>query len=531
MDLSNKRPRPTALIVLDGWGVAKPNDGNAITQANTSFFDDLLVKYPSMIINASAGAVGLPAGVFGNSEVGHLNLGAGRVVYQDIMKINKTIEHGSFFKNKVLLEAIKYAKDNQSSLHIMGLVSDGRVHSSIEHLFALLELAKRRSLHQVYIHCFLDGRDTGYKDGVKFVQQLEDKLKILGVGKIASVSGRYYAMDRDNHWERISRAYSVLVEAKGPKRPNAIAAIEEGYNNKNYDEEFVPTIITGEDGKPVGLINDNDAVIFFNYRADRAREITKALILPELDKFKRTKFPKDLYFVSFTEYERGLPTEIAFPKEDLANTISVILAENNLKQLHIAETEKYAHVTYFFNGGNELKSKGEDHILIPSPRVASYDLQPEMSAALIAERVVKEVNDEKYDFIVINFANADMVGHTGNLAAGIKAIEAVDKSLEKVIKAILDKAGVALVTADHGNAEEMLDLKTNTIIKEHSTNPVPLIFVGRDFEGYKLDKGVDIIDSDLSVLQPSGALCDIAPTLLKIMNLEKPAEMTGKSLI
>ncbi|MFH0840956.1 MAG: 2,3-bisphosphoglycerate-independent phosphoglycerate mutase [bacterium] len=530
MNLPNKRPRPTALIILDGWGVAKPNDGNAISQANKPFFDDLLVKYPSMIINASEESVGLPARVFGNSEVGHLNLGAGRVVYQDIMKINKSIEDGSFFKNKVLSEAIKYIKDNDSSLHIMGLVSDGQVHSSIEHLFALLELAKRRSLRKVYIHCFLDGRDTGYQDGVKFVQQLEEKMKALGVGKIASVSGRYYAMDRDNHWERILKAYGVLVEGKGPKRSNAIEAIKEGYNNKNYDEEFIPTMILNNDNKPV-LINNNDAVIFFNYRADRAREITKALVLPELDKFKRGRFPKDLYFVSFTEYEKGLPTEVAFPKENIIKTMSVILAENNLKQFHIAETEKYAHVTYFFNGGSENKSKGEDHALIPSPRVASYDLEPEMSAALIADRVVKEINDEKYDFILINFANPDMVGHTGNLEAGIKAIEAVDHSLEKVIKAIFNKDGVALVTADHGNAEEMLDLKTNTIIKEHSTNPVPLIFVGKVFEGHKLDKDADIVDSDLSVLQPSGALCDIAPTVLKIMNLEKPVEMTGKSLI
>ena len=499
MNLSKKRPRPTALIILDGWGVAKPSDGNAISQANTPFFDDLLSKYPSMLLRASAEAVGLPKGVFGNSEVGHLNLGAGRVVYQTITKIDKAITDKTFYKNKVLLGAIKHVKKNQSSLHLMGLVSNGRVHSSIEHLFALLELAKRRSVRQVYVHCFLDGRDTGYQDGIKFIQELEAKMKVLGIGEIASISGRYYAMDRDNHWERISKVYGVLVEGKGPKRDNAITAIKEGYAHKNYDEEFIPTMITSYDHQPVSLIDDHDAVIFFNYRADRARQITKALVLPELDKFKRNKFPKDLYFAAFTEYEKGLPVEIVFPKENLKNTLSVVLAENNLKQLHIAETEKYAHVTYFFNGGSEKKSKGEDQVIIPSPRVASYDLQPEMSANLIAERVVKEVNAEKYDFILINFANADMVGHTGNLQAGIQAVEAIDRNLEKVVKAILDKDGAILVTADHGNVEEMLDLKTNTIIKEHSTNPVPLIFISQFFEGHKLDKSVDIIDNDLSI--------------------------------
>jgi len=531
MNLPNKRPRPTVLIVLDGWGVTKPNDGNAISQANTPFFNDLLDKYPSLLINASAEAVGLPANVFGNSEVGHLNLGAGRVVYQDIMKIDKAIKDGSFYKNKVFAEAIKHVKENNSALHLMGLVSDGRVHSSNQHLYALLELAKRRSVRQVFVHCFLDGRDTGYKDGVKFIKELEEKIEKLGVGKIASVSGRYYAMDRDNHWERIEKAYSAIVEGKGPKRNSAVQAIEEGYENKNYDEEFIPTIITNEAGQPISTIKDNDAVIFFNYRADRAREITKTLILPELDKLKRNNFPKDLFFVSFTEYEKGLPTEIAFPKENLTNTISVILAENNLRQLHIAETEKYAHVTYFFNGGNETKSKGEDHLVIPSPRVASYDLQPEMSAFLIVDQVVSEIYDDKYDFILINFANADMVGHTGNMEAAIKAIEAVDKCLEKVVTAVLKREGVVLITADHGNAEEMLDLKTNTIIKEHSVDPVPLIFVGQDFEGHKLDHDEDIIGSDLSMLKTSGALCDVAPTILKIMHLDKPAEMTGHSLI
>jgi 2,3-bisphosphoglycerate-independent phosphoglycerate mutase len=531
MELSNKRPRPTMLIIMDGWGVTKPGDGNAVSKASTPFFNELLEKYPSMTLNAFGESVGLPAGIMGNSEVGHLNLGAGRVVYQDIMKINKAIEDGSFYKNKALSGAVKYAKDHNSSLHIMGLVSDGQVHSSNQHLYALLELAKRRSIRNVYVHCFLDGRDTGYKDGAGFVAELEKKMTKLGVGKVASVCGRYYAMDRDNHWERTIQAYAAIVEGKGPKRQSAVTAINDGYDHKNYDEEFIPTVIVDADKKPIATIKDNDAVIFFNYRADRARQITKALVLPELEKMERVIFPKDLFFAAFTEYEKGLPIEVAFPKGKLTNTLATVLAENNLKQFHIAETEKYAHVTYFFNGGNEGCNKGEDHAIIPSPRVASYDLEPQMSAGLITERVIKEIEDEKYDFILINFANADMVGHTGNMAAGMKAIETVDYCLKKIMTALLKKDGVALITADHGNAEEMLDLKTNTIIKEHSINPVPLIFVGQIFEGHKLNEGKEIIGSDLSMLAPSGALCDVAPTILKIMRLDKPAEMTGQSLI
>ncbi|MFH1412963.1 MAG: 2,3-bisphosphoglycerate-independent phosphoglycerate mutase [bacterium] len=514
-----------SLIILDGWGIAKPNPGNAVSQAKTPFFNELATKYPILTINASGEAVGLPQGIMGNSEVGHLTLGSGRICDQDLQKINKSIEDKTFFKNQALVKAIKHVQDNDSSLHIMGLVSDGRVHSSLDHLKAVLDLAKQNNLIKVYLHCFLDGRDTLRDAGLKFVQEIKD----YGIGKIASVSGRFYAMDRDNHWERTVKAYEAIAQGKGENKDDPIQAIKDGYEKENFDEEFIPTVIM-ENNNPVAIIKDNDAVIFFNYRADRARQLTKAFVLDEFDKFERPDKLNNLLFAGFSLYENDLPIEVAFPDKDINNTLGQILADNNLKQLRIAETEKYAHVTYFFNGGKEEKNKGEDHILIPSPRVDSYATQPEMSANIIADKVVKELDSDKYNFILINFANPDMVGHTGDLKAGIKAIETVDKCLSRVVKKILDKQGVAIIIADHGNAEEMLDLKTNTILKEHTTNPVPFIIVGKEFEGQNLGK-TDIPGSDLSVLKPSKGLSDVAPTILKIMNLEQPKEMTGKSLI
>lgn len=522
------RPKPVVLIILDGWGVTQPNPGNAISQSKTPFFNELISRYPSRIINASGEAVGLPAGIMGNSEVGHLTLGAGRIHDQDLQRINKSIADASFFSNEVLLQATEHVKKEQSSLHVMGLVSDGRVHSSLEHLKALLELVKKEKVSQVFLHCFLDGRDTLRDSGKKFVAEIQDYMQQLGIGQIASVSGRFYAMDRDNHWERTEQAYRALVWGQGQSREDPLAAIQAGYDQQNFDEEFVPTVIT-KDNQPVGLIKDNDAVVFFNYRSDRARQISKALVLDEFNKFERPAKLANLFFVGFTNYENGLPQAAAFADLKIMNTLGQILADHNLKQLRIAETEKYAHVTYFFNGGREEKSAGEDHVLIPSPRVDSYASQPEMSASQIADQVVKNLQDDKYDFVLINFANPDMVGHTGDIPAAIKAIETVDKCLAKVVKTVLDKQGTALVTADHGNAEVMLDLKTNTILKEHTTNPVPFIMVSPELEGNNLGLP-DVPGSDLSVLQPSGNLFDIAPTVLKIVGLPKPAEMTGQSL-
>ncbi|MEA3464220.1 MAG: 2,3-bisphosphoglycerate-independent phosphoglycerate mutase [Patescibacteria group bacterium] len=532
--LQFKRPKPVVLIVLDGWGIAQPYSGNAVSQSNTPVFNELIAKYPSITLRASGEAVGLPWGEAGNSEVGHSNLGMGRILYQDLPRINKAISDNSFYKNKTLLAACRHAKNNKSKLHLLGLVSNGCVHSSIDHLQALMALAKEQKIERLFIHVILDGRDTPYNSGLNFIREVERSIAEYGIGKIATISGRFYAMDRDNHWDRTEKAYLAMVEAKGNQSDDSVKAVEQSYNKKIYDEEFAPTVITAGEGqeerKPIAKIEDGDAVIFFNYRSDRAKQITKVFTLPDFAKFKRSKYLTDLFFVCFTEYEKNLPIEIVFPQEIISNTLGEIIAAANFKQLRIAETEKYAHVTYFFNGGREEKSKGEEHILVPSPSVDSYDLKPEMSAFIIAEKLVKAIKEEKYDFIFVNFANPDMVGHTGNIQAAIKAIETVDKCLGKVVKACLDKDGVILVTADHGNAEVMFNMQTGMIDKEHTANPVPFIVVGRQFEGHNLGRQ-DTPSGDLSLVQPQGILSDVAPTVLKIMGLPKPKEMTGRSLI
>ncbi|MFH1661766.1 MAG: 2,3-bisphosphoglycerate-independent phosphoglycerate mutase [Candidatus Falkowbacteria bacterium] len=525
----NNRPKPVVLAILDGWGITQAYSGNAITQAKTPAFDELSAKYPSMVIRASGEAVGLPWGEAGNSEVGHLNLGLGRILYQDLPRINKTISEGSFYENQVLINACGHAKKNKSKLHFMGLVSNGCVHSSIEHLQALLVLAKEQKVEEVYIHAILDGRDTPYNSGANFIKDIERSIEEYKMGKIATVCGRYYAMDRDNRWDRVEKAYLAIAEGKGNKSDDPVKAIEASYKKGIHDEEFEPTVIY-ENGKPITKIEEGDAIIFFNFRADRAREITKAFVLPGFNKFKREKYLKKLFFVCFTQYEKDLPVEVAFPPEVLENTLGQVISDNGLKQLRISETEKYAHVTYFFNSGREEKSKGEDHKLVPSPRVASYDLKPEMSALKVTEILVKDIEDDKYDFILVNFANADMVGHTGNIKAAVKGIEAVDKCLSKVAEAVLEKDGVLLFTADHGNAEVMFNMQTGQKDKEHTANPVPFVVVGKEFEGRNLGKQ-DAPGGDLSLLQPQGILSDVAPTILKIMNLPKPKEMTGRSLI
>lgn len=528
MKKQTKRPKPVVLAVLDGWGITQPYSGNAISQAETPNMKEFIGKYPSITLRASGEAVGLPWGESGNSEVGHLNLGLGRILYQDLPRINKAIGDKTFYANKALLAALEHAKKNNSKLHLLGLISNGCVHSSIEHLEALLAFTKENNFDNVFVHAIMDGRDTPFNSGINFIKEVERSFKEVGRGQLATVMGRFYAMDRDNHWDRIEKAYKAMVLGQGNQSESAEKAVEDSYANKIYDEEFVPTVVTGSQ-KPKALVENGDSVIFFNYRADRARQITKAFTLPGFDKFSR-EYLKDLYFVCFTEYEKDLPVEIAFPQDPITNTFGEILARNGLKQLRIAETEKYAHVTYFFNGGEENKKDGEDHSLVPSPQVASYDLKPEMSANEVTEKVLEAINGDQYDFILINFANADMVGHTGNIRAAIEAVKTVDKCIGRIIKALLAKDGVAFITADHGNAEVMFNMQTGMIDKEHSSNPVPLIVVGKQFEGRRLSKQ-DALDGDLSLVQPQGILSDVAPTILKIMNIDKPSEMSGRSLI
>lgn len=504
--------KPIMLMILDGFGINENEKGNAVKLANTPNIDKLMKTWPTTQIHTSGLAVGLPEGQMGNSEVGHTNIGAGRIVYQDLTRITKSIEEGEFFSIKELTSAIDNCKRHNSKLHIMGLLSDGGVHSHIRHLYALLELAKRKDFEDVYVHCFLDGRDTPPASGESYILQLEEKMKEKGVGKIATISGRFYSMDRDKRWDRVEKGYKALVYGEGEKATSAISAIEASYQKEVFDEFVEPTVICNGD-EPIATINNNDSVIFFNFRPDRAREITRSLVDPEFDGFEVK--PLDLYYVCFTQYDETIPNvQVAFKPEALVNTFGEYVSKKGLTQLRIAETEKYAHVTFFFNGGREEPYKGEDRILIPSPKVETYDMKPEMSAYEITENVIKAINDEKYDAIILNFANPDMVGHTGNLDAAIKAVEAVDTCVGKIIDALSKHNGTCIITADHGNCDQMIDYKTGDPFTSHTTNPVPIILYG--VENVKLN---------------NGRLCDIAPTLLDLMGLEKPKEMTGESLI
>ncbi len=524
----SSRPRPAVLIVLDGWGVAPESDGNAIALASTPVLDDLVRRYPAMTLRASGEEVGLSWGQMGNSEVGHLTIGAGRVYYQLLPRIDREIASGTFFENPAFLKAIEHVKQHKSKLHLVGLLSSGRVHAMDTHCHALLELAKRQGLTDVFVHAILDGRDTLYNAGIDFVTTLTQKMKEIGVGKIASLSGRFFSMDRDNRWDRIEKAYNVMVKGEGAIATDPIAAMRASYEKEVYDEQFVPTVIT-ENGAPVATVDDNDAVIFFNFRPDRARELTKAFVLPDFEKFSRKRI-EDLFFVSMAEYEAGLPVEIVYPPEVIVHTLAETLSHAGLTQLHIAETEKYAHVTFFLNGTHEEPFKGEERVIIPSPKIASYDMEPAMSAPQILDRVAKEIRDEKFDFIVLNFANADMVGHTGNLQATIKACEVVDTCIGKIVANVLDKKGVVFITADHGNAEELQNLKTHDMDKEHSTNPVPFILVSGLLEGQPGPTG-EIPNGDLSLAPPVGMLADVAPTILKTLGIAQPPEMTGTPLV
>ena len=504
--------KPIMLMILDGFGENENEKANAIKAAKTPNIDKLMKTCPTTRIFTSGLNVGLPEGQMGNSEVGHTNIGAGRIVYQELTRITKEIEDGDFFSIKEFSEAIENCKKNNSNLHVMGLLSDGGVHSHIRHLYALLELAKRKDFENVYIHCFLDGRDTPPASGESYVIKLEEKIKEKGVGKIATISGRFYAMDRDKRWERIKKAYDALVNGIGEKATSAISAIESSYQKEIFDEFVVPTVIYNGD-EPVAKIQDKDSVIFFNFRPDRAREITRTLVDKDFNEFETKKL--DLFFVCFTKYDETLPNvNIAFKPTVLNNTFGEYISKCGLTQLRIAETEKYAHVTFFFNGGEEKQYKGEDRILVPSPKVETYDLKPEMSAYEVTQKVIEAIESKKYDCIILNYANPDMVGHTGNFEAAVKAIEAIDECVGKVMEVLQKENGIALITADHGNAEQMIDYKTGEPHTAHTTNPVPLILYG--VEGVKLKEG---------------KLADLAPTMLEIMGLEKPKEMTGESLI
>ena len=508
--------KPTVLMILDGYGLTSNCEHNAVCEAKTPVMDQLMSQCPYVRGNASGLAVGLPDGQMGNSEVGHLNMGAGRIVYQELTRITKSIEDGDFFTVPEFLEAVENCKKNNSALHLFGLVSDGGVHSHNTHIYGLLELAKRNGLTDVYVHCFLDGRDTPPASGKDFVAGLEAKMKEIGVGRVASVMGRYYAMDRDKNWDRVKRAYDVLTRGEGEKADTATGGIQASYDREINDEFVVPFNVE-ENGRPVAVIQDKDSVIFFNFRPDRAREITRAFCDTDFNGFERDK-KLDLVFVCFTDYDETIGNKlVAFRKEEITNTFGEFLAAHGKTQARIAETEKYAHVTFFFNGGIEEPNAGEDRILVPSPKeVPTYDLKPEMSAPQVCDKLVEAIKSDKYDVIVINFANPDMVGHTGVEDAAIKAIETVDACVGRTVEAIKETGGVLFICADHGNAEQLVDYETGEPWTAHTTNQVPFILVNAD-PSYKLREG--------------GCLADIAPTLIELMGMEQPKEMTGKSLL
>lgn len=507
--------KPHVIMIMDGFGLSDNPKANAVAEANTPNLDKLFAEYPFVKGYASGLAVGLPDGQMGNSEVGHMNMGAGRVVYQELTRISKEIEDGTFFENPALKAAFQNAKDKNSSVHLYGLLSDGGVHSHNTHLYGLLEMAKREGVDKVYVHGFLDGRDTPPASAADYAAELEEKMKEIGVGKIASLSGRYYAMDRDNRWDRVEKAYRCLTEGVGNRHTSAVQALKDSYANDVTDEFVIPTVIE-EDGKPIATIQDGDSIIFFNFRPDRAREITRCFCTDDFDGFDRGQ-RKQVFYVCFTEYDVTIPNkEIAFKKVELTNTFGEYLAAKGLTQARIAETEKYAHVTFFFNGGVEAPNEGEDRILVNSPKVATYDLQPEMSAPEVCEKFCEAIRSGKYDVIIINYANPDMVGHTGVEAAAIKAVETVDACVGKCVEALKEMDGVMFLCADHGNCEQLIDYETGEPHTAHTTNPVPFCLINADPK---------------YGLMEDGRLCDIVPTIIELMGLEQPAEMTGHSLL
>lgn len=507
-------PKPVALIILDGFGLRDDVTGNAVAQANKPNYDRYWSTYPHTTLTASGEAVGLPEGQMGNSEVGHLNIGAGRIVYQDLTRISKSIRDGEFFDNETILGAVRHVKTNSKKLHLYGLLSDGGVHSHIEHLFALLELAKKEELEDVYIHAFLDGRDVSPDSAKGYLERLQAKIEEVGVGRIATVQGRYYAMDRDKRWERTEKSYRAMVYGEGPQYTDPIKAVVESYEKSVYDEFVMPTVIVGEGNRPVGLVESEDAVIFFNFRPDRAIQLSQVFTNEDFRGFDRgANHPVNLYFVCLTLFSETVGGYVAYSPKNLDNTLGEVLAQNNKKQLRTAETEKYPHVTFFFSGGRDAELPGETRVLINSPKVATYDLKPEMSAYELAESTVREIESGKHDAIILNFANPDMVGHSGMLEPTIKAVEATDECLGKVVEAVLAQGGVCIITADHGNADMVFD-ENGRPFTAHTTNPVPLI-----------------VTKAGATLREGGILADIAPTFLDLSELNQPAEMTGSTLI
>ncbi len=522
------RPKPVVLAILDGFGVAPDAEGNAITRAKMPVYKRLIEQYPAMTLRASGEAVGLNWGQMGNSEVGHLTIGAGKIFFQSLPRINMSIEDETFFENPAFLHALEHLQKTKGTLHLMGLCSPGGVHAHTDHLYALLDLCLRKQFDRVAIHAFMDGRDTIFNSGIGFIEELEQQLIAKKIGKIATLGGRYYAMDRDGRWDRTQKMYDAMVRGTGVQAESARSAIEQSYAKEVYDEQIEPVVIMDR-GKPVATMKSGDACIFFNFRPDRARELTKALALPDFNQFERPEV-KDFYMVTMMEYEKDLPVEVAYPPQLIDVCLASVISEAGLRQLHVAETEKYAHVTFFLNGMREEEFPGEDRVIIPSPRVSTYDQAPEMSNDAVTDRVVKEISGGQYDLIVVNYASPDMVAHTGDLAATIKAHESMDRCLGRMTDAVLAVGGVFLMTADHGNSEYLINLTTGEIDKEHSTNPVPLLIVGKAYEGLRAPGG-DVIGGDLSMTPPAGMLADVTPTILQILEISIPEEMTGRPLI
>lgn len=511
----NDKRGPLALIIIDGWGYSESREGNAIALASTPFYDELTTQYPHTLLEAHGSRVGLPAGVMGNSEVGHLNIGSGRVIRMDVSLVDHEIETGRFFSNRVLTEAVEQAKRNGSALHLMGLVSDGQVHSSLNHLYALLQMAKNHDLELVYVHCFLDGRDTPPTSAADYVATLQRKMQEIGCGEIATVIGRYYAMDRDKRWERTKRAYDLLVHSVGERAKDPVAAIRQSYQRGITDEFVDPIVVVRDDGQPVASIQDNDVVFFFNFRPDRARQLTRALAVPGFSEFPISDRPR-IHLVCFTLYDRTFQFPIAFPPRHHRNVLAEVWGQLCVQNYRLAETEKYAHVTYFFNGGIEKEFPCEQRLLVPSPKIATYDLEPAMSAFKVTDKVLRAIDEGETKVFVINFANPDMVGHTGKLDKTIEACQYVDTCLGSITKRIRQARGTTIITADHGNAEQMIDLLTGSPHTAHTTNPVPFHLIDENSKGMQLRRG--------------GALEDVAPTVLAILGLTKPDEMTGRDL-
>jgi len=537
-------PRPLVLIILDGWGYAPPSPANAISLARKPNYDKLLAEFPNTLIHTSGRYVGLPAGQMGNSEVGHLNIGAGRIVYMDITKIDLMIENGEFFKNSALIDAMQKGRTGERRLHLFGLLSDGGVHSHQEHVYALLRMAKQNGVERVFVHAFMDGRDTLPTNGAGYIEQLQQKMREYGVGKIASVSGRYYAMDRDRRWEREKKAVDAMVSGvgEGGRYTDSVQGVRESYNRDVTDEFIVPFVVVDERGEPMATIRDGDVCINFNFRADRARQITRCLCRnshftpqdgrelegsEDLDRvIPRDRVPKDLTYICMTQYDKHFTLPVVSPPESLGNILANVMADRHMRNLRVAETEKYAHVTYFFNGGVEKPFPGEDRALVPSPKVATYDLKPEMSAQGIADAVIKAIEEKTFDVMVVNFANADMVGHSGKIPPTVVAVETVDHCLGQIYSALKRAGGAMIVTADHGNAEQMIDPATGGPQTAHTTNPVPFIVVAEHAVPRAGFKG----DERRFTLKPDGALQDIAPTMLGILGISQPKEMTGHDL-